>query len=152
MKRHSSNITVIPTTTRENSGYIITSESHTTAGPGGCVLVKTKQELRLLIIKETADCICTDLPTVPRCPPANLAFPLPIIPIDITQISTNTKTQTRQKNRPVCKQVCTQTVSYIKSNKTTKTQDQSKRAHHSNSSPNIKKGQLPTSNLGFLMQ
>uniref|UniRef100_A0A1B6GXD5 Uncharacterized protein n=1 Tax=Cuerna arida TaxID=1464854 RepID=A0A1B6GXD5_9HEMI len=81
---------VVKTQTSESSGYIIKTISTTTAGPGGCVVIHTEEEKRLVSVKDREDYL------VPEIPPT--VFHVPIFPSALpalrpttTEVSTNTE-------------------------------------------------------------
>lgn len=93
------NDVVVKTVTTDSSGYVIKAVSTSTAGPGGCVVIHTEEEKRLVFFTEKSDHLVPELP--PRIYHVPIFSRPSVITPGCTEASTNTEAQSSCK---VCSQ------------------------------------------------
>lgn len=93
------NDVVVKTVTTDSSGYVIKAVSTSTAGPGGCVVIHTEEEKRLVFFTEKSDHLVPELP--PRIYHVPIFSRPSVITPACTEVSTNTEAQSSCK---VCSQ------------------------------------------------
>lgn len=94
------NDVVVKTVTTDSSGYVIKAVSTSTAGPGGCVVIHTEEEKRLVFFTEKSDHL------VPELPPRIYHVPIFSRPSVITPACTEVgiNTEAAQSSCKVCSQ------------------------------------------------